>query len=265
MNWQFRIVHILYKLFICWETYHFANALRLCYGVDAHNSIFRTRISLAMIDLYFTSIAFKTSNTITPIFGLFVTGCSLIGWMTLATYSIDTWRRKTRIRHSIDFTTITFESFRTKTFETFSLFVYNFNGITTQKYESEIWLITSGTTIFWTRPEIVCILTMTTILARITFACITIIPNLRFFWTIFVNFRFTLNGMIFYIRQWWTSERLKSHRSVDPWVNWVISFLRSKRRFPASEFGREHLASPVSVKRSWIQSTIHERAQSHWS
>ena len=63
------------------------------------------------------------------------------------------------------------------------------------------------------------------------------------------------------------SERIKSEsqRSVDPWANSVISFLRSKRRFPASEFGREHLASPVSVKRSWIQSTIHERAQSHWS
>ena len=100
-------------------TYHFANALGLCYRIDTHYSIFWTRIALAMIYLDFASVAFKTSNTITPEFRFFITWSSLIGWMSLSTDTIDTWRRKTRIRNGINFTSIAFESFRTETFETF--------------------------------------------------------------------------------------------------------------------------------------------------
>lgn len=64
--------------------------------------------------------------------------------------------------------------------------------------DGEIWCNTRPIFIR-TRPEIVSILAMAAILARITFTCITIIPNLGFLRTILVYFRFTFNKMILYI------------------------------------------------------------------
>ena len=113
------IYRSLFQNLLKQATYNFANALRLCYRINAHDSIFWTWISFAMIYLYFTSIAFKACNTITPIFGLFITGGSLVGWMSLATNTVDARRRKAWIRNSINFAAITFEPFWTETFETF--------------------------------------------------------------------------------------------------------------------------------------------------
>ena len=182
-----------------WITYHFANALRLRYRIDTHNSIFWTRIALAMINLYFTSIAFKASNTITPEFWLFITWCSLIRWMSLSTDTIDAWRRKTWIRDCINFTAIAFESFWTETFETLHcsnicsiVLLWNLLNATHKLCS------TASQKLIRTWPEIIGILTMTAILTWIAFTCITIIPNLRLFWTIFVDFRFTFYKMTKY-------------------------------------------------------------------